>query len=272
MWTKNEFAEVMAKHLPPSASELRLLDIGGVIGELLLEYRPDLLIELASLDITQWDYPANSFDAIVGYDILLKPALLKSSLSCLRAGGRLIIINPLGDVDEKLVISLEDENYIRILVEPALPDGIGVLVRGEKEHTTADTVQRVNQVAQRDTDLIDINTFRGRYVRLLVVQSPNKPVWKLTSDEIITWEAVAIIKESSSYLLVFSSLPKAVNFMQAAVMQGFVDGINKMGKFSKAVANNWQYPVLLNPTLDSVKSYPIQWITIDPNTAEAPEE
>ncbi|MBL8130600.1 MAG: hypothetical protein JNL42_01975, partial [Anaerolineae bacterium] len=34
--------EAMAKHLPPSAAELRLLDVNGFCGETLLRLRPDL--------------------------------------------------------------------------------------------------------------------------------------------------------------------------------------------------------------------------------------
>lgn len=277
--TQTEFIEALAKHLPPSASDLQLLDIGGMTRDTLCDLRADIQPRTVSLLAEHWSIETNSVDAVVGYDMLLKTDMLAVILSALRPGGRFIVVNPLSEVDESYVKTLEDAGYIRILVEPAV-GATGVLIRGEKPHTTADTLKRVEQVAQRDGNLLDLATYRGRYIHLLVVQTPNKPVWKLTPNEKIEWRAAAILdeteasntQEQTTILLAFSSLPKAVNFMQPAVLQGIVQDVNKVGKFSKATAQAWVHPVLLNPKLENIVGRSLTWVTIDPDTAEAPDE
>jgi hypothetical protein len=271
MPTKTQFIEAMAKHLPPSASALRLLDIGGVAGETLLQLRPDLALETASLNLADWDYSPESFDAVVAYEILLKPNMLTAILGLMRAGGRLIIVNPFAPVDERPLNALEAQGYIRILVESAV-EGFGLLLRGEKAHQTADTLQRVQDIAQGDSDLLDLATYRGRFLYLLVQQSPNKPVWALKADERISWKAIAIENAGQSHLLAYSSLPKAVAFMQKAVLEGFIRGVNKMGKFRKEIASHWPLPVLLNSTYESVRLKPLSFWELDPKTAESPDE
>jgi SAM-dependent methyltransferase len=267
-----EFVEVMLKHLPPSASELRLLDIGGIVGDKLAAVRNDLVVTIASLYIPHWAFPDNSVDAVVAYDVLLSDELLTAVLKVMRPGGRLIVIHPANAVDHVYLQTLENAGYVRILVEPAIYSPSGVLIRGEKVHTTDDTLERVEQVAARDSDALDLEDYRGRYVHLLVQQTPNKPVWKLTPDEVITWHAATVERENQTYLLAFSSLPKAVSFMQAAVMADFIRDVNKVAKFSKETARTWTTPMLLNPTLESVQNESVHHIEIDPKTAEIPDE
>jgi len=271
MPTKAEFIDAMAKHLPPSASDLRLLDIGGVAGDELLERRPDLTIEVASLTTQHWNYPSESIDSVVAYDILLKPDLLENVLEIMRPGGRFIIVNPIGTVEETLVKTLENAGYIRILVEPAV-SGSGVLIRGEKVHVTGDTLKRVGDVADRDADLLDLDNYRGRFVHLLIIQTPNIPVWKMKPEDEIKWNAIAVAAEGQTQVLAFSSLPKAVNFMQSAVLEGFIDGVNKVGKFSKETAKEWDFVTILNPLLFHIRNYDVVLIDIDKDSAEASDE
>lgn len=271
MPSKSDFVEVMAKHLPPSASELHLLDIGGTLGADLRQRRPDIRVEVASLDPQHWHYSIDSFDAVVAYDILLKSDLLSSILTVMRAGGRFIIVNPLGTVDEAIVKTLEKNGYVRILVEAAL-DGEGVLIRGEKSHSTTNTVERIQKVAQGDADSLELEAYRGRFIHLLIVQSPNKPVWRLEPNEKIDWRAAAIEKNDETTLLAFSSLPKAVGFMQSAVVEGYIRDVNKVGKFSKETVTNWHQALMLNPTLGSVQKFTVRWQEVDPNSAETPDE
>jgi hypothetical protein len=271
MPTKSQFIEAMAKHLPPSASALCLLDIGGVAGETLLKLRPDLALETASLNLADWHYSPDSFDAVVAYEILLKPDLLEAILVLMRAGGRLIIVNPYAAVDERPLKALESQGYIRILVEPAV-EGFGILLRGEKAHQTADTLQRVQDIAQGDSDLLDLATYRGRFLYLLIQQSPNKPVWALSADEPISWKAIAVENAGQSHLLAYSSLPKAVAFMQKAVLEGFIRDVNKMGKFRKETASEWPLPVLLNSSYESLRLNSVRLWEIDPKTAESSDE
>lgn len=269
---KRHYIQTMAKHLPPSASNLRLLDINGQAGDFLIERRGDLDVQVISIEnLSSSSIEDNTLDSVVGYDIALDTPLLNFVLKVMRQGGRFIAVLSDGKVSETYVKLLENHGYIRILVEPAI-DGLGVLIRGEKAHTTEDTFERIQQVADTDGDMLDLETFRGRYVHLLVRQLPNKPVWKLESDEKLEWQAVAIERAGQVYVLGFSSLPKAVGFMQPAVLEGIIQDINKVGKFSKQTASEWTWNVLLNPTLESIRDSEIKLIAIDPNTAEASDE
>lgn len=270
-WLRDEYMRVMVKHLPPSAATLQLLDIGGVADPIVPELRPDVSVKIASLDPTQWTYDSEQFDAVLAYDLFPNGTLLSAILKVLRPGGRFMLVNPLWGVEQRHVQRLEQIGYVRILVEEAL-EGSGLLMRGEKAHITDDTLQRVRDVAQQDGDLLTLSDFRGRYVHLLVRQLPNKPVWKLTPDEQIEWWAVAVERGNSTRLLAFSSLPKAVAFMQPAVMAQFVQDVNKVGKFSKSTASLWPHDILLNPTLAQVEGDTVIWIPVDPDTAEAPDE
>ena len=116
-----------------------------------------------------------------------------------------------GSVSESQARILRENGYARLLLEPAL-DGLGVLLRGEKPHRTADTGQRIRSVARADGDLLDLEQYAGRYLHLLIRQLPNKPVWKLTGEETITWQAAAFDDGSRQVLLAFSSLPKRLTF------------------------------------------------------------
>jgi len=269
---KRHYIDAMAKHLPPSASQLSLVDIGGQAGGILSERREDLQIQVVSPDVTdEWDIADGSVDSVVGYNITLDTPLLEHVLKMMRSGGRFIVVLSKGEVSEDYVHLLEKHGYVRILVEPAVDD-LGVLIRGEKAHTTDNTLERIQQVATADADMLDLETFKGRYVHLLVRQTPNKPVWKLQPDETIQWQAVAIQRGGQLIVLGFSSLPKAVGFMQPAVMDGVIQDINKVGKFSKQTASEWTWDVLLNPTLDVIRDDEIVLIDVDPDTAEAPDE
>jgi hypothetical protein len=209
----------------------------------------------------------------VAYDVVLDASLLEHVLDVMRAGGRFIVVLPTGDVSESYVKLLENHGYVRILVEPAV-DGLGVLIRGEKVHASDDTLERIQLVATSDDDQLKLSSFRGRYVHLLIQQTPNKPVWKLQADETIRWHAVAIDGDEQVIVLGFTSLPKAVGFMQPAVMDGLIYDINKVGKFSKETIMAWddEQTIVLNPTVDAIRHLPLTRIEIDPATAEASDE
>jgi SAM-dependent methyltransferase len=271
MNAKTALITAMAKHLPPSASALNLLDVGGETGTILASLRSDVVVIPASLAANTWQFAPDSMDALTLYDMLPDAALLAAGLRVLRPGGRLIIVNPASHFDEKYGHQLETAGYTRILVEPALDDS-GVLIRGEKPHTTLDTLARVHIVADRDADATPLSAYNGRFVHLLIQQTPNKPVWKLAPDEKITWHAAAVVVENETHLLAFTSLPKAVSLMQPAVVQGIIRDVNKVAKFSKATAQTWAMPVLLNPTLDQLRHNPILFVPIDPASAEVSDE
>ena len=262
--------DALIKHLPPSAADLRLLDVNGETGDYLQSNRADIIPLTAAGNAHSWDFLAESVDAITAVDYLLNPAFLAAGLVALRPGGRLIVANAMGQSAQAVGNQLEAAGYVRILVEELT--GGGLLIRGEKRHTTADTLERIQQVAGNDADMLDLTAYRGRYVHLLIQQTPNKPVWHLQDDDVITWEAVGVLQDDNPMMLAFSSLPRAVGFMQPAVLAGHIKDINKVGKFSKATAATWTLPVLLNPTPELLEAVETVSIPVDPTTAEAPDE
>ncbi len=269
---RQRFVEALAKHLPPSASRLRLLDIDGHCGAILAGRRADLDMRCpAADDLQRSEVAPAAADAIVAFDLDLDRKMLRSIAANMRPGGRFIAVLPRGEVRESWVGLLEAGGLVRILVEPAV-DGAGVLIRGEKPHTTLNTLGRIHTVARADVDLLDLAEYRGPYLHLLIRQSPNKPVWKLEAGEFIAWRALALGDDSDAVLLAFSSLPKAVGFLQPAVLIDMVRDVNKVGKFAREVAGGWGRPVILNPTLEAIKDQRLLWLPVDPQTAAAPDE
>lgn len=259
----------MLRHLPPSAAALHVVDVGGSCGAVLTSQRPDLVVQTASLDLRDWSFPPSHTDAITIFDMPLTPDLLNACLEILRPGGRLIAVQPEGQVEASHGLLLEQQGYIRLLIEPAV-DTQGVLLRGERAHTTADTLERVQVAAGQDADTLTLDTFKGRFVYLPIRQSPNKPPWKITRDDVVIWEAVTVGDDNT--LLAFTSLPKAVGFLQQAIVQGMMLGITKVAKFRRDVPLLSAYSVLLNPTLDRVQAQPQGFMKIDPQLAEVSDE
>jgi len=259
----------MAKHLPPSASRLRLWDVGGTVGADLADLRVDL--DITSIETLPDDPDPDTVDSIMALapPEPLAPAFLRAALRALRPGGRLVIVDPDGTADKAAVKQLEEAGHTRILVEQA---PVGVLLRGEKPHTTDSTFARIRSVAKADEDNLTLASFDGPYVFTLVSQMPNKPVWKLGPDEQIRWQGVTATVDGETHIVAFTSLPKAVGLMQPAVMADVVRDVNKVGKFRREVALGWEQPVLLNPTIERLRAAEIGIIELDPTTAESPDE
>jgi hypothetical protein len=251
--------ETMIKHLPPSASTLRLLDLNGASADFLASRRADL-------DVTTGQAgEEDSFDAVVAYGDTLDDDLLSAALHTLRPGGRLIVADPQGDASGVHVKRLEAAGYTRILVEELAETG--VLMRGEKPHVTDDTQARIQSVAARDQAN---SPLKGRYIHLLIRQIPNKPVWALRSGESVAWWAVALSDDEGEKLLAFSSLPNAVAFMQPAVISGGIKDVNKVAKFSRTTAQNWR--LILNPPVELLRGREVVLVPVDPASAETPDE
>ena len=275
--------EAMAKHLPPSAASLRLVDLQGATSTILSTLRPDVEITAAPVEALA-TLPEATFDAITAYDVPLVEPFLSDAMRLLRPGGRLITIDSVRDPDEATLQTLEASGYVRILVEMGAecPLPVGMLARGEKEHVTDDTLARVRVAADRDTALIaalesvdpdSAPTVRvSRYLHLLVQQTPNRPVWARQPDEPITWRAAGMIDSAGTRLLAFTSLPSAVAFMQPAVVKGTIRDVNKVAKFKREIPTGWSYPLLINPALDTIDPAAVQYIDIDPATAEQSDE
>lgn len=266
-----QFIEAAAKHLPPSASRLRLIDLDGVAGDILLTLRDDLHLTRMDTNSTAWRLPSGSMDAVIGVDTALERPLLESILAVMRPGGRMILIHREGEPDGQFVSVLEAAGFTRILVEAAV-ENQGVLIRGEKPHRTVDTAARIQQTASLDDDLIEQAAYTGRYLFLLIRQLPNKPVWKLAPEEQIEWRAAVLRQDGAYRLLAFSSLPKAVSWMQTAVMRGWIRDVNKVAKFRKEAAFDPGLTLLLNPAHEIFDAALLDFIQIDPALAEAPDE
>ncbi len=237
----------------------------------LAELRDDLRRIAVADDPAAWHLDDNSIDAVVALDPHVSAGFLSAALAALRPGGRLIVIARGREPDREFVETLEGAGYTRILVESTLDGERGVLMRGEKPHETADTLARIQVAASQDGALADFSTYGGHYVYLLVRQTPNRPAWALRPGESIIWDGLALAGEPP-VLLAFSSLPRAIGFMQPAVINGRVVGINKVARFSREAARGWTLPALLNPPVDLLDSRTVVFIPIDPETAEAPDE
>lgn len=265
------YLQAFAKQLPPSASSLHLLDVGGAAGAVIRAVRPDVEVVVASLQVRVWQYPPMSVDAVALYDHLIDAGLLKTVLEILRPGGRFIAVLPTGIVEEAWGRRLEAAGYVRILVEPAVA-GQGVLVRGERPHHTADTHERVNIAAQADEAGLTLDRVPGRFVHLLIRQAPNKPVWRMEADEPLNWQAIALDAEGQPRLLAFTSLPRAVSLMQPAVVAGRIRDVNRVGKFAKETVQAWGLPLIVNPTIEMLADGHIVSLPVDWREAEAPDE
>jgi SAM-dependent methyltransferase len=251
------------KQLPPSASQLKAWDIGGALAAHIMAHRPDASVQVVSVLPAHW--PTQQVDAVLGCDVYLSEALLQRALAALRPGGRLIIANPHQPFDTAWGPRHSQLGYVRLLLEP-LDTGSGMLLRGERPHEQADTLARIQVAAAADEDALTMTAYRGRFVHLLVQQLPNKPPWQLTPQDQIVWQALC----SDDRLLAFSSLPKAVAFMQSAVLANRLRDVNKVAKFRREVAAEW--PLLLNPTWEALSSAAFTQREVDPMLAEAPDE
>jgi hypothetical protein len=270
------------KQLPPSGAELRLLDVDGFVSHFpeiheLRASRPDIsFISVAVSEIIR--QPEDSVDAVVAFQSNTEDlsGFLDGVRRILRPGGRLVLVFP-----TIIPHDLENAGFARILAE-RLPDGEVVLNRGEKPYPTEmTTLERVAVGAAGENESLLLSGAQllnapGRFVHLLIRQTPNKPVWALKPEDKILWEAAVAYNDAQEPIAIaFTALPKAVAFMQAAVLAGAIRDINKIGKFSKAVAAKWDFSVLLNPTLEQVRAkFRLTGgsISIDPTTAEAPDE
>jgi SAM-dependent methyltransferase len=243
-----------------------------------------------------------------------QPAFLAEALRILRPGGRLIMLDPARTAlkpgillrvpraapslllwntvsrafrsctPESLARTLEAAGFARILGERAV-EGFGILSRGEKPYPLQSPPERtaVPADAEPGGTLQPLNPARGlenvlgRALFLLIKAMPNKPAWALTDGDVITWAAAAIPILGIPTALAFSALPKAVAFMQAAIRENRLIGINKVAKFDRSTAARWDFPILLNPPPEALQTgltgtSEALWIGIDPRTAVGGEE
>jgi ubiquinone/menaquinone biosynthesis C-methylase UbiE len=244
-------------------------------------------ITVAQAEATRLPLPESSVDAIIGHSVYYliadRPAFLHDALRVLRPGGRLILLDPakrgfpfsilrhirtpkaalslilwqtFARLNQRFTLEeaaeeLRDAGFARILAELRV-EGYGVLSRGEKPYPVRNTLERMQSTATRD-DPVSLLPERGRFVFVLVHQSPDKPAWALRHGEPIRWDAAMLETENQPVLLLFTALPKAVAFMQPAVTSGFLQNINKVGKFDKTMVAHWGVDLLVNPSFEAVQ-------------------
>jgi hypothetical protein len=56
------------------------------------------------------------------------------------------------------------------------------------------------------------------------------------------------------------------------MLNGKIQDVNKVGKFSKMTAGAWTFPIVLNPDIASLDDGDVVFVDIDPATAEASDE
>lgn len=269
------FIEHIASHLPKGKAALQVVDVDGRIWELIGELRPKLQITVQPAQSAEWGVRQASVDAVVVYDTHLEETVLQAALQALRPGGRLIVMLSSGRPDERYVRTLQESGYTRIVAAiGAEVDGqaIGVLIRGEKPQPET----RPNDESGLRASNPNLDTTRGRrYVYLLVQQTPNKPLAKLRRGEAHTWYGAGIENNRDDrheqILLVFSNLTRAVEFMQPAIVDGYMQEVNQIAKFAWETVRAWPMPVILNPSDEILRTNPVVWMTIDPSKAEKPD-
>jgi hypothetical protein len=247
---------VFAKHLPPSAALPVVLALDPQAEQ---ACDPERVV-LAAAD-------AVDVDAIVAG---AWPESLATLRDRLRPGGRLILLLPGATSDPAEGVAwldaLQAGGFIHCLIE-SLPEG-GWLCRGERP-PQAPVAGRLSALAAGG------DASRAQALTLLVRQTPNKPTWRLDPGERRIWEAATVIDPATGAptLLTFTSLVKAVAFMQPAVLAGFLIGINKTGRFSAESVGAFDVPVIVNPAFEDWRNAsPGPLLAVEPALALASEE
>lgn len=250
---------MFAKHLPPSAGVPRVLQVGTAAP---LDLPPEVARQMRATPAFDAE-----FDAVVGD---APDSALPDLGAALRPGGRVILAQPLATdptaQSAALLATLTAAGLVHCLVEPQ-PNG-WVLYRGERP-PVGSSFTRTQTLAQTT------NPPAAPFVFLLVTQTPNKPAWRLTPEDRVAWQAVTALETNTGQrmLLGFSSLVKAVAFMQAAILAKAVSGINKVGKFPAAQAATWSLPVWHNPDFALFSGVTFgPPLAVDPQTAITGDE
>lgn len=225
---------MFARHLPPSAGRPRVLALDPATAAELAEPAEVYLAGDAA--------PAGPYDAIAGR-VLFTARKVARLAEQLRPGGRLILAA--AAEPEALLRTLTEAGLTHCLVEA---EGSFTLYRGERPPEPDSTLARAAHLAAATS----AEASQPRYLHLLVTQTPNKPAWRLAPDERVTWHAATLVPAPGAgpRLLAFSSLVKAVAYLQPAILAGAIVGVNKVAKFPASAAAGWTLPLLVNPNFD----------------------
>lgn len=266
-------------------------------------------VRVALADAAHLPAAAGSADAVflhsVYYMLDDQPAFLAEALRVLRPGGRLIMLDPARPMPGPRALfanvraapsllvwqavsrayrrytptgiaqELTAAGFARVLGERAV-GGFGVLSRGEKPYP----LRAGSAVARMAEDAPPDSIGNARYLFLLIREAPHKPAWERTPDDVITWGAACALDRASGgpVALAFTSLPKAVAFMQPAVTAGRITGVTRVAKFQVSARDGWGFPLLVNPAPgllsepDPPYTLPGPFVGIDPVGAVTGEE
>jgi hypothetical protein len=248
---------MLARHLPPSAALPRVLALDSATAA--------ELAEAAEVTLDAGGAPPGPYDAIAGRRLATAEDVHQLAAR-LRPGGRLILAAQARP--EALLGVLTGAGLIHCLVENV---GGLTLYRGERPPETVSTQERARQLAAEAAH--GTQPPAPRFLFLLVTQTPNKPAWKLAPGERVEWRAATVATPDGPRLLAFSSLVKAVAYMQPAVLAGAIHGVNKVAKFPASAAAGWLCPLLLNPRFDDLRGLAAgPPLAVDPLTAMTGEE
>jgi hypothetical protein len=270
------------KHLPPSADRPRVLALDSRAATHLAQAAADLdLISPVQARFSPATLPfkTESFDALVAVGLLAAPGPFQPA-RVLRPGGRFIALVRPEERDHWLA-ALAQAGYVHLYSER---DGDECLVRGERPPAAlrpADRMAALAGTAQQALTIIDPRTADlrslGRHVHLLVAQTPNKPAWRLVPTDALEWHTpVFAAPDRAALAPAFTSLVKAVQFMQAAVLAGALPGINKVGKFSAEAARAWSFHLAVNLAFEvwraNLGTATLAWAPLDWRTAARGDE
>lgn len=273
----------LTRHLPPSASVLRVWALDDLTG---LFFR-EQAARAGRFEITGGTAPTAPVDAVAGYrDGMPAADALALYLQALRPGGRLILLVAAETDDVNLTAergqTLEQAGFVRVLAEPVY--GV-MVVRGEKPHTTGDTLARVRVAADADDTAhtytpFEATAYNGRFVFLLTQSAAKRRPWETDTganagaDADLTAIAIASMNDEgrSPVALGFSSLPKAVAFMQPMILAGRITGVNKIAKFTRETAAAWPFAAWLNPPATALEGNTLTTVRVSASSAVTGDE
>lgn len=250
-----------ARHLPPSAGLPVVLALSA---EAAAELAPVAAVSAAP-------GRPEGYDAIAGPAL---PAEVPGLAAQLRPGGRLILTA--SDPPEALLAALTQAGLIHCLVEVGSSPEPGDAAAGTPAHLyrgerppRVPPGERVARVAAQPASAAT------PYLFLLITQTPNVPGWRLPAGSSVRWQAATRLHPATGQLrlLAFSSLARAVAFMQPAIRAGAIGGVNKIAKYPAGAAEHWLQPVWLNPSpAEALAAAPGPALEVDPAIAITGEE
>ena len=241
-----DITTLILKHLPPSASipNVQACDERSRRWGMSLERQGHITVD-----------NARPIDGVLASELSFAP----EAASILRPNGRAIFLVPnTTDVaPEAVVQTLTAAGLVRILMEAVLDDAY-LLARGERPtehaHPTA-RIAAIAQLAPNASEVVEATEIAQQYrsLHLLVRQNPPMRGWTAESD--FTWQAITVRDTQADrvVLLAFTSLVKAVAFMQPAVIAGVMSNVNKLPRYETELLIKWNLPLIVNPTFEALR-------------------